>query len=263
MKIVTYNIHYWVDAEENNNIDRVIQHMKDLEVDIICLQEVYHYPLEPHKHSFLLDLAKALNMEFVFGGSFKHDFGNAVLARLPIVESNTYILLGLDDDYYGNRGMVHTKVLVEKDVYLDVYCTHLDHVSEPTRLNQMRSLLKSVDPEKPHVIIGDFNALKKGDYNEFQLNQITQQRAKGSWELPKFGLTEELQNLGYVDLGDNERYKDGEGSDLVVPTCRFGTRIDYCWGKLFGRFVLTSHKTIISTHSDHNCVEFVFEVNKI
>ena len=41
IRIASYNIHGWVDADGESNLDRVAEVVNDHDPDIICLQEVY------------------------------------------------------------------------------------------------------------------------------------------------------------------------------------------------------------------------------
>jgi len=105
---------------------------------------------------------------------------------------------------------------------LTLFVTHLDHKTEPQRLAELKALLKIPKPQQhPHLLLGDFNALKRSDYTESEWEHIAQVRKASGWESPKVELVETLERVGcYVDLL-------GTNTELVVPTSRFDTRVDY------------------------------------
>ena len=41
LRVASYNIHGWVDAEMESNLERVAQLVNHHDPDILCLQEVY------------------------------------------------------------------------------------------------------------------------------------------------------------------------------------------------------------------------------
>ena len=83
-------------------------------------------------------------------------------------------------------------------------------------MNEMENILKLINPyiqSYPSILLGDFNALTKSDYNDKEWNKIYNIRSKGNWELPVHILTDKLK-LIWNDTGKNNYYK----------TCRYNTR---------------------------------------
>lgn len=125
--------------------------------------------------------------------------------------------------------------------------THLDHELEPYRLDEADRAVAVLSSEAvgagrfgervaveptatrailagPHLLCGDFNALKRTDYDVDAWKDIAAVRRRNEWEAPRTDLLDRLLSVevGYSDAAD--RYSTG---DIRQPTCRFGTRIDY------------------------------------
>ena len=116
LRLVTFNIHAWRDSSHLDNLDRIISQCKELDADVLCLNEVLHPFTAPalddpywdavrerrgtgyeppegsvpvdESSSYLARLSEALSMPHVAFGSAsrsgffgKYNFGNAVLSR--------------------------------------------------------------------------------------------------------------------------------------------------------------------------------------
>lgn len=120
------------------------------------------------------------------------------------------------------------EVVTSQSNFLAVYSTHLDVFKEETRLEQLQLLQvrklrlitqliswrqESLQPI-PHILIGDFNAVNrgntscyralinvgcKGDYNEEGWSNLMKVRSKNHLEPPKPELYEKMLSLGYKD----------------------------------------------------------------
>lgn len=99
--------------------------------------------------------------------------GNAIITRLPthpetgdLTKPDNHINELLSAECGEIRGAlrvpIHTPQLVGG--LQEVISIHLDHLEEPTRVGQWKLLMQRIDPQQPHVIMGDFNALCREDY---------------------------------------------------------------------------------------------------
>eukprot|EP01027_Heterolobosea_sp_BB2_P015664 GEZU01022414.1.p1 GENE.GEZU01022414.1~~GEZU01022414.1.p1 ORF type:complete len:107 (-),score=23.21 GEZU01022414.1:271-591(-) len=96
IKIVTYNIHMWMDGDGNNNVSEVVETLAAIAPDVIALQEVYHFdtPLS----SFAKATKKLAKRGYPYWAFAPTDarsvfgFGNAVISRFPIVAHHKLIL---------------------------------------------------------------------------------------------------------------------------------------------------------------------------
>eukprot|EP01122_Echinamoeba_exundans_P004132 TRINITY_DN14147_c0_g1_i1.p1 TRINITY_DN14147_c0_g1~~TRINITY_DN14147_c0_g1_i1.p1 ORF type:complete len:276 (-),score=17.55 TRINITY_DN14147_c0_g1_i1:546-1373(-) len=228
---MSYNVHMWADEDGVDNSERVANLIRDHSVDIACLNEV--------QGGFTLQhVLSEFRSHYVHAD---YNFGNScsvrVASTLRVEKAVDVSFERPENSVYWSEGRsaVRTSIFWPSQpqnedstdgVRFDVYCTHLDHRTEETRLEQLEALLNKVDFSTPHMICGDFNALCETDYSQEYLAQIAKVRARGRWEEPRFDVVKRMLSLRYIDALDRLRpdLKDREKS-----TCRFGTRIDYVW----------------------------------
>lgn len=141
---------------------------------------------------------------------------------------------------------------------LGVYCTHLDHMHESTRLQQLQQLLQFLQDNHlhtiPHLLVGDFNSLgHASDYSPKQWQHIVDTRAQNSWESPKVQVIPLLEKHGYIDACKEA------GGDPSQPTCWAGSRIDYIFKSAQCPWQAIAHTVAPSNASDHNLVLVQFK----
>jgi endonuclease/exonuclease/phosphatase family metal-dependent hydrolase len=163
--VVTYNIHGGVGLDGRTDIARIGDVLARLDPDIIGLQEVLSaHPGEPGGQ--VAELAERLGMHPVLGTTMCCDrgpYGNAILTRLPILETSCFDLSVAGRE---PRGLM--RVVLEHDGRrLVVMNTHLGvRVRERhAQLGRCAHLLDEVDDDDtPLVVMGDFNSwLPRGD----------------------------------------------------------------------------------------------------
>jgi endonuclease/exonuclease/phosphatase family metal-dependent hydrolase len=154
VSLATWNIHGGVGTDRRYDEDRVFEVLRELQADVVALQEVAS--LEAHG-TFLPRLTAATGYVVVAGPTHSRtrgDFGNAVLSRFA-VRSMDRIDLGLPG--CEPRGAL--------DVCLDVrgrrvrvLATHLG-LRPHERREQVRRLLAALARGEPHatVLMGDVN----------------------------------------------------------------------------------------------------------
>jgi len=124
-------------------------------------------------------------------------------------------------------------VAVELNTGLVVCCTHLDHRDERARLHQLEQLRECLphNPETtPLVLLGDFNSIRRADYDDAEWRKIVDGRERASiktetevvdaLELPS-------QRGGRWDLADCRSL--AAQTTGAMPTSVFGARVDYVW----------------------------------
>ena len=194
-----------------------------------------------------------------FGASHGSRYGNAIASRHPIVEhSNKKVKTEAEG---GNRAMLRLRLggdhpFVQGRTFA---VTHLDHLDEGERLEQMKEF--SPHLHDVNVLVGDMNALARSDYSERYFREIVAgKREKSRWEAPRFELTEQLtRGWGYHDAF---RLINPTFTDERAATCPYGTRIDYIFLRPLqnDNFMLTEC-FIVDTHqaTDHQAVVATFE----
>ena len=88
------------------------------------------------------------------------------------------------------------KIDLDKDCPLYVTCLHLNHRSEPRRLEETDAIRKHLDKvfvdDECQIWTGDFNAVTQEDYSIEKWEHITEVRRENRWELPKTELTSKV-----------------------------------------------------------------------
>jgi endonuclease/exonuclease/phosphatase family metal-dependent hydrolase len=139
-------------------------------------------------------------------------YGNALLSRWPIIASAAHHLTSKEEDARGllatkeQRGLLEGRILLPDGRTFTAYVTHLDHTDEEARTIQLRVARTWLgrDRNRPHVVMGDFNAVSRWDWNDATLAELGRQPRdrggnlaggeKGPQVIPQ------MEKAGYVDL---------------------------------------------------------------
>lgn len=174
MRVLTYNIHGWHGSDGQIDVWRLARIIQASAADVVGLNEVYHPLVPPGENRAALDsLASALDMAVAFGVALTPQFafaplasyGNALLTRYPLLAHAGHHLTPVDG--HEQRGLLEARILLpDGRTPFSVYVTHLDHRSEVVRLTQLMAALQwtSRDRRRPHLLLGDLNAVAPGDY---------------------------------------------------------------------------------------------------
>ena len=173
MKIVSYNIQYGLGRDGRYDLGRIADSIRD--ADIIALQEVERFWQRSGMRDEVHELAQCLpEHRWVFGPNVDLDasyrdtdgrlvnrrrqFGNMVLSRFPIISSRNFPLpkRGLIYQHSVQKGLLET-VIDAPGRPLRVYCVHLCHLCEETRMPQVETILNVVRtaPEEGGAWNGD------------------------------------------------------------------------------------------------------------
>ena len=245
MRIVTYNIHGWRTAENHPNLAGVGDVLEAIGADIIGLNEVY-YPrvVQGSDKPALEALAERLQMHYVFGAALRWPaqddmpedaYGNALLSRWPIIASAAHHLTSKEEDPQRlletkeERGMLEGRIQLPGGETFTAYAMHLDHTDEEVRGIQLRVARTWLgrDRNRPHVVMGDFNAISLGDFADRQadLDDLSRHHKAHNLTNQPDGpqVIAQMEKAGYVDLY-RQFNEPGERSYLGAQT---GIRIDY------------------------------------
>lgn len=242
MRILTFNIHGWRTRNGAPNWQQVAEVIRASGADIVGLNEVYHPfagPENGNSHSLtpLLDrVADALGMYAVFGPCLRwpatddmpeKSYGNGLLSRWPLIASAAHHLSPVPDKE--QRGLLEGRVLLPDGRNFTVYVTHLDHTDEEARLVQLRALRTWTvrDRNRPHVVMGDFNAVSAWDFAERRddLLRLVADHPPSGPLLEESGMRviAQMEKAGYVDA---MRALDLAGQGTFIPAV-VPLRIDY------------------------------------
>jgi len=162
MRILTYNIHHWDGRDGRADIERLAAVISQSGADLVSLNEVVH-PVRRRGHlEFpLVDLARAVGMNWSFGSSTRHiegtdwrgPVGNAILSRHPIRDFNNHLLPRLPGTQQRSVLLAHIAVKGYQHAFT-FGVTHLDHALEAVRLWQIRGLLREARDFSFRISIG-------------------------------------------------------------------------------------------------------------
>jgi endonuclease/exonuclease/phosphatase family metal-dependent hydrolase len=180
-RIATYNIHKGRGMDWRVRIGRILRVLREVNADIITLQEVVNLTgrsPEEHQASYL---AEQLGFFYSVGETRKlgdAGYGNVTLSRwrFEAVKHMDLSVAGREP-----RGALRTDIRLDQEV-LHVFNVHLGtgvgERDEQARLIDER-LLKSLDVPGHRIVMGDFNEWKHGMVTktltrEFHLNDLAE-----------------------------------------------------------------------------------------
>ena len=271
MRVMTYNIHGWRTAAGRPNLGPVMRVIRESGADIVGLNEVFHpQAVDGDGLPGLQELAQSLGFYFVFGPCLRwpatdslpeSSYGNALISRWPIIASAAHHLTPIDG--IEQRGLLEGRILLPDERTFTVYATHLDYTSEENRLVQLRALRSWTvrDRSRPHVVMGDFNAIHPWDYagREEALAALAAQPMTAHMAVGVDGsinggpqVIAQMEKAGYVDAFTRFG-SPGQSSFLLSAE---PMRIDY----IFASQPLVPHLTdcrILSEMADYDASDHV------
>jgi len=172
-------------------------------------------------------IGSRLGMNNVVFAAAWDNFGNAIISKSPL-ESTSCKAIKISQ--LEVRTLCCAVLRSPTSQLYGIFCTHLDHIKEPNRIEQLKIALDHITttyPNLPHLFIGDFNSLTKGDYIDSDWEQITQHRVNSSWEPPMSLVTTFMRERGYKDAWASKNNVPAPREKIA--TCWAQTRIDYIW----------------------------------
>jgi endonuclease/exonuclease/phosphatase family metal-dependent hydrolase len=248
LSIATYNVKCFQMA----NAQSIVRVLQENDIDVCGMQEV------PGKQK-LEQLFQGTPSPYsvIFLGPYR-SYGPALVYRGDRVRVVSSALHMLTDGAKNKKSAIRVRLECgEEGMQVDVIVTHLEHKWEAQRLREVERLLRCVPEDTSRLIIlGDFNALKRSDYTEEAWQEIVNVRKQNGWEKPMTDVVARMEKEGYIDALSFV-------NDVIVPTCRFATRVDYIFMSPQLRDNIQFCRTIVSPHnqSDHYPVSCEFLLN--
>ena len=164
LRVVTYNIHKCRGLDRRTSPPRIIAVLKELDADILCLQEVVNAP-GTHLYDQAGEIERALP-EYIhrFGANrplHGGTYGNLTLSRLPIRAWHNHDLTSRREE----RGVLQT------DIEFGPQLLHVFNVHLGTGFNERRRQARVLLGEKilanpqltaPRLVVGDLNEWTRG-----------------------------------------------------------------------------------------------------
>jgi len=201
IRVMTYNLHNGFDPNGHLGMEAIAQVIAAQNPDIVALQEISRGWVVNGSLDMLVWLSQRLEMPYVYGPTSDPLWGNALLSRYPILDSELVALP--TDDLLLRRGFIWAKVDVGAGQPLNVIATHYHHPGDGSavRVMQSEAIVEYWDGANRTLIMGDLNA--EPDAPEMQL----------------------LRQAGFADALDLTAVQPGYTYPATGPT----KRIDYIW----------------------------------
>jgi endonuclease/exonuclease/phosphatase family metal-dependent hydrolase len=161
LRVVTYNVHRCRGMDRRTRPDRVAAVLREIGADIIAVQEVIGSG--PQGISHIEEIGAALGMGWVMATARHlrgHQFGNAVLSRLPIVHHVQHDL---------SWKTCEPRCLQRADIEVPGHTLHVYNVHLGTAILERRhqaQRLATVVADRhtggPKIVLGDFNEWMRG-----------------------------------------------------------------------------------------------------
>jgi len=163
-RIATYNIHKGRGLDGRVRIERILRVLREVEADIVTLQEVTnHQERRPEEHQACY-LAEQLGYFYSVGETRKHReaaYGNVTLSRWKF-EAVSHINLSVAGRE--PRGALRTDIRVGNEM-LHIFNVHLGTAVRERRTQARlidQHLLKALDVSGHRIVMGDFNDWNHG-----------------------------------------------------------------------------------------------------
>ena len=270
LTIATWNVHDWADGDRNPNINRVISALSSHSVDVIGFQEAQYRALRQRddhdfskQNGYHQDTLKLLRQKLDFRATsdqiMNRKFYSGVIMATKYKIIKTYM-------HKSDRIQLNI-VAVNDKINIGVIVVHLDHRDEKVRIKEYQQMLQMIEDndfiQLPLVLLGDFNALTKSDYDDERWNEIKEIRQNNKWELPMTDLTDMIkESKQFLDcLKIFEKNGDNKMKMEDISSCRYDTRIDYIFvnNRFLEQFqVLNVEHLAHNNCSDHKMVKVTF-----
>ncbi len=158
VRVMTYNLHNGFDPNGHLGMEAIAQVIETQNPDIIALQEISRGWVVNGSLDMLLWLSQRLKMPYIYGPTVDPLWGNAILSRYPILESELAPLPS--DDLLLRRGFILAKVNVGAGQPLNIIATHYHHPDNGSAIRVMESeaILDYWAGKGRTLIMGDLNA---------------------------------------------------------------------------------------------------------
>ncbi len=245
LRIMTYNVHGFKTKKFKNTFDQIIDIIKNIDPDILVLEEVYIYkPIETCTQQ-LSQLLKQHKLQY---GIFCASGINAVFSKYAF--DCLEIDLGKDNVAFISRNAlvctfpnnIHLQNLVVVGTHLDVFdqSGYLRKTQIEKILNRLRTNDPTIFDTKHIVITGDFNSLKRTDYTDNEWNQLVKiDRKRGIKTI-----------VDVVPILEKHGFKDSfDWCDTKIKISVWSNRrVDYIFGKNITFSQSIEHRTTLSDH---------------
>lgn len=210
---MTYNIHHGEGVDGNLDLDRIAKVIKEVDADLVALQEVDKGVARTDRRDLPGELAELTGLHAIFANNFNFqggEYGNAILTRLPIVRwTNTHLTMIRPGE---QRGLLQAVLkLPGKGLSREVVLmnTHIDYRRDDAERLSNVAQFKEIVPgygDLPIILCGDFN-----DTPGSRVHRAMSERFQDTWVRAAAGngftysSTEPRSRIDYVWIDSSSR----------------------------------------------------------
>lgn len=167
LRVATYNIHKCQGFDRRTSPERIVAVIRELNADVLCLQEVVNAPLGPPRFNQAETIAQALpEYSWAFGANRPLSggtYGNMTLTRLPMPGWENH---NLTKEGREPRGVLRTDVQLAEGIMVHVFNVHLGTGFMERRYQAERlvgaEVLGRPEWSGARLVLGDFNEWTQG-----------------------------------------------------------------------------------------------------
>lgn len=163
VRILTFNIYHGEtpDAEKKFDLDLLAQVIKDVNPDLVALQEVDFKTERARGYDLVTELGQSTKMAPLFGKAMPFDggeYGEGVLSKLSFLSTKNHPLKAGPEKE--PRAALEVFVQIQSGDKIRFVGTHLDHTRDPKDRNNQAAQLNEFfsQDEIPSIMAGDLNA---------------------------------------------------------------------------------------------------------
>jgi endonuclease/exonuclease/phosphatase family metal-dependent hydrolase len=190
LRVATYNIHKCRGIDRKTSPERIVAVIRELEAEILCLQEVVDAPDGPRIFDQAGEIARAFpDYAWCFGANRPlrgGAYGNMTLTRLPLRDWRNHQLTQPGRE---ERGVLQTDIHLEGGQTFHVFNVHLGTGFTERRYQARRLLSAEVlgHPELkgPRLVLGDFNEWTRGLTTRLLRTTFHTFRPQHHWRFPR------------------------------------------------------------------------------
>lgn len=166
IRVGTYNIKL---LDKGNGMDQFVQEMKELQPDIICLQEVDQHTFRTGNIEMVKEMAEAAGYSYYYFYQtmwiIKGYYGIGILSKYPIIEVSSTQL----PNYMLNEPRVLASAMIDLNGKpLSIYHTHLSFKEREVRKKQIDYISKEIQHKENTIFMGDFNTFTATDFFDIE-----------------------------------------------------------------------------------------------
>lgn len=200
LTVLSYNIRHGQGMDGRIDLERTAGVIRAVSPDVVAVQEVDRRTARAGGVDQAAELARLTGMQVVFGRAIDYDggeYGNAVLSRVPAVESQVHALPGKEP-----RALLEVRF---KDFLF--FATHLDVSRDESLRKQAAGKIAEIlrTRKLPAVLAGDLNTTRESE--SMKLLAETWQIAGGDTERPTIPVEQPRRQIDWILYRPGEAWR--------------------------------------------------------